>query len=159
LKKLHVSLVLFLVLGFLVFSMSIAVAKDWPGRETRTMGVAVKTFFPYAEYGDETDTGYGIAWIYDYPLIPLIDLTADVGYSHFSTPEGSESVNIWNFTFGGRLVLGPFFMGGETGYYTKVEEWSYVPSMGLRFGAFEGALSYKSVGTAAWTQLRFGYYF
>lgn len=158
-NKSQISLVMLLALGFLVFSMGAGIAKEWPGRETRNLGVAVKTFFPYAEYGEETDTGWGIAGIYDYPLIPLIDLTADVGYSTFSTPDGFDSVNIWNFTFGGRLVLGPFFMGGETGYFTKVEEWSYVPSMGLRFGAFEGGVSYKSVGTAAWTQLRFGYYF
>ncbi len=155
----NICFVVFMLAVFLISTTSLASAKEWPGRETRNAGVAVKTLFPYAEFGDNTGTGWGLAAIYDYPLIPLIDLTADVGYSRFTGEGGGDGIGVWNFTFGGRLVLGPFFMGGETGYFTYVEEWSYVPSMGLRFGALEGGISYKSVGGASWTQLRFGYYF
>ncbi len=158
-KKMQVSFVALLILGFLISYSGIASAKTWAGREERNLGLAVHASFPYAEFGDEHKTGWGVSGIFDYPLIPLIDLTADVGYTHYSKANDGGGVDVWNLVFGARFALGVFFMGGETGYFTYVEEWSYVPSMGLRFGAFEGGIRYKSVHGASWTTLRFGYYF
>ncbi len=144
----------------LILSLASSVmAKTWVGREERVLGLGVKSSFPYASFDDDFNTGWGVVGIVDYPLIPLIDLTADVGYTHFPGDGATESVDVWNACFGGRLALGVFFMGGETGYFSHVDEWSYIPSMGLRFGRFEGALRYKAVGGSGWTSLRFGYYF
>jgi len=158
-KKIQAGLVVFLILGFLISSIGLASAKTWAGREERNLGLALHTSFPYAEFGEEYKTGWGVSGIFDYPLIPFIDLTADVGYTRYSSDKGGDGIDVWNLVFGARFALGVFFMGGETGYFTFVEEWSYVPSMGLRFGAFEGAIRYKSVHGASWTTLRFGYYF
>ncbi len=158
-KKMPLSLAALLMVGFLIFCSGVASAKTWPGRETRVLGLGIKTSFPFAEFKDKASTGWGISGLLDYPLIPLIDLTADVGYNHFSGADDGDGVDVWNAIFGGRFALGVFFMGAETGYFSYVDEWSYVPSMGLRFGRFEGSLSYKSVGGGSWTSLRAGYYF
>jgi len=123
-------------------------------------GGAFMVTYPFEEFGDDYKTGYGIHGMLDYPLIVLFSLTADVGWNHFpSARHGTTSIDVWEFTFGGKLNLGPFFMGGETGYYTKVDEWSWVPTMGLRFGQFEGCLRIKAVSGDSWTGLRLGYYF
>ncbi len=149
----------FLVVLFLGAFFGTAAADTWPGRQDKVLGLSVKTSFPYAELNDDTQTGWGIAGMVDYPLIPLIDLTADVGVNHFPGDGEKEDVDVWNVCFGGRLALGAFFMGGETGFFTHVDEWSFVPSMGLRFNRFEGAVRYKAVGGASWTSIRLGVYF
>ncbi len=148
-----------LLAALLITLVGTASADTWPGRQEKVLGIGVKTSFPYAELKDEATTGWGVVGIFDYPLIPLIDLTADVGYNHFPGEGDNEDVDVWNVCFGGRLALGVFFMGGEAGYFSHVNEWSYVPSMGLRFDRFEGAIRYKAVGGASWTSLRFGIYF
>ena len=158
-KNLNNKVLIILLTIVLLSLVGNAYAKTWPGRETRILGLGVKSSFPYAGFNDDFETGWGVVGIVDYPLIPLIDLTADVGYNHFPGSGDTDGVDVWNICFGGRLALGAFFMGGETGYFSQVDEWSYVPSMGLRFGAFEGAVRYKAVGGSGWTSLRFGYYF
>jgi len=50
-------------------------------------------------------------------------------------------------------------MGGEGGYFTGVDEGSFVPSIGLRLGNFEFAVRWKSVGGSSWSGLRLGYFF
>jgi hypothetical protein len=148
-----------LLLVLLVSLSANAYAKAWPGREERILGLGVKSTFPFDSFGDEVNTGLGVVGIVDYPLIPLIDLTAEVGYSHFAGESDRPSVDVWNICVGGRLALGVFFMGGETGYFSSVDEGSFIPSMGLRFGRFEGSVRHKAVGGSNWTSLRFGYYF
>ena len=154
------SKVFFFFLSILLISMvgTVSAANGADGK-AGVLGLGVKTSFPYAELDEKAKTGWGVVGIVDYPLIPFIDLTADLGYNHFPGEDDNPDVDVWNICFGGRFVLGAFFMGGETGYFSHVQEWSYVPSMGLRFGAFEGAIRYKAVGGASWTSLRFGYYF
>ncbi len=150
---------LILILVCLLASTGLATAKTWPGRQEKVLGIAGKVTFPFAGFGDKVNTGYGVAGIVDYPLIPFLDLTADVGYNHFSEGNSGAGADIWSLTFGGRFVLGSFFMGGETGYFSQADEWSYVPSVGLRFGKFEGAIRYKGVSGVNWTSVRLGYYF
>lgn len=158
-KYLNIKVYSVLVAILLVSLAGNAMAATWVGREDRVLGLGVKSSFPYANFDDDFNTGWGVVGMVDYPLIPLIDLTADVGYTSFPGSGENDSVDVWNVCFGGRLALGVFFMGGETGYFSYVEDWSFVPSMGLRFGPFEGGVRYKAVGGSGWTSLRFGYYF
>jgi hypothetical protein len=62
-------------------------------------------------------------------------------------------------SFGARLVFGAFYMGGETGYLSEVDKWSWVPSFGLRFDRVELALRLATAGADGWTTLRAGFYF
>ena len=134
-------------------------AKAWPGRQEKVLGVGLKTSFPFDDFGDRVNTGWGVAALLDYPVIPFIDATAEVGYSHFPDAGQGDGVDVWDVIFGARFALGVFFMGGETGYFSFVDEWSFVPSMGLRFGSLEGSVRFKAVGGGNWSSLRLGYYF
>jgi len=125
----------------------------------RWLGGGVSTSFPYTNFGDDYNTGYGLHVLVDRPVVPLLNLSADLGWNHFPGNSDRESIDVWNLIFGGRFVLGAFFMGGETGYFSKVDSWGWVPSMGVRFERMEFAVRHETAGADAWTTLRFGYYF
>jgi hypothetical protein len=127
---------------------------------TDGFGVAAMFNIPNDEFGKRTDNGFGIHGVWVKPLIPLISLTADVGFNHFpSSDNGQPEANVWEFTGGLRFEFGAFYMGGEGGYYTEIDEGSFIPSMGLRFGKFEFAGRWKAVGGSSWTGLRLTYFF
>jgi hypothetical protein len=128
-------------------------------KKTPNFGAALSMKYPYESFGDEYHTGYGIHAIMDYPFIPLLDLTADVGWNRFPKAAAGESIDIWEFVGGARVRLGVFFMSGEVGYYTNIKATSFLPGMGLRFTRFEAAVNIRAVPGGSWTGLRFGYYF
>jgi hypothetical protein len=121
-------------------------------------GVGAQATFPTSDFGDKYETGFGVQGMFNYPLIPLIDLAASVGWNHFPAGQVTEAVDIWEFTAGPRFALGTFFMNGETGYFSEVDEWNFVPGLGLRFKHWEYSLRVKAA-TNSWTSLRVGYYF
>lgn len=120
-------------------------------------GLTVKT--PYESFGEQFETGYGIMAGLDYPLIPLLDLTAGIGWNHFPESQAAESIDIWELIGGARFRLGVFFMSGEVGYYTEIEETSFLPGLGLRFTHFEIALNVRAVSGGSWRGFRLAYYF
>lgn len=122
-------------------------------------GAAAAVTFPYQEFGDSYNTGYGLHGMVDFPLITFLNFIADVGWNNFPGENGGESADIFNFAGGAKIAIGVFFMGGEVGYFTDVDEVSWIPSIGLRFSRFEFAVRLKAVGSGSWTTLRFGYYF
>lgn len=120
-------------------------------------GLTVKT--PYDSFGEDFKTGYGISALMDYPLHPLLDLTASVGWNHFSSDKADESIDIWELVGGARFRLGVFFMSGEVGYYTEIDQTSFLPGLGLRFTHFEFAFNVRAVDAGSWRGFRLGYYF
>ncbi len=157
-----------LLIGLLLLSIP-ALAQDQPAPAAdarqawvdsyRWLGAGVSTSFPYTDFGDDFNTGYGLYAIVDKPLWPLLNGSADLGWNHFPGAGDRESVDIFNLIFGLRFVLGVFFMGGETGYLSEVDNWGWVPSMGLRFEQLEFTVRHVNAGADAWTTLRAGYYF
>ncbi|MEN8006514.1 MAG: hypothetical protein ABFS42_05830 [Candidatus Krumholzibacteriota bacterium] len=129
-----------------------------PG-STNIFGAAASVNHPYESFGKENSTGYGLHAIMDYPFIPLLDFTADIGWNHFPGANGGAGVDVWEFAGGMRFVMGVFFMSGEVGYYTEVDDTSFLPGMGLRFDRLEFSLRVKAVTGGSWTGFRFGYYF
>jgi hypothetical protein len=125
----------------------------------RWLGAGLSASFPYAEFGDEFNTGYGAHIIVDKPLWPLINLSGDVGYTHFAGNEEHEDADIWNLLVGARLAFGAFFIGGEGGWFTEVDDLGWVPSMGVRFEKLEVGLRWITSGSNSWTTVRAGYYF
>lgn len=137
-------------------------AETQPTWVPRTDGFGVAAMFnlPIDEFGSRNDNGFGIHGVWVKPLIPLISLTADVGFNHFpSNGDEYPEVTVWEFTGGLRFEFGAFYMAGEGGYYTEIDETSFVPSLGLRFGKFEFAGRWKAVGGSSWTGLRLTYFF
>lgn len=122
-------------------------------------GGAFQLTLPYADFSDRYNSGWGLHAIADYPLIPLLTLTGDLGWNHFPGAADNQGIDVWEFSVGVNFALGVFYMGGETGYYTQVEEWSWVPSLGLRFDHWNFAVRFKAVNGASWRGLRVGYYF
>ena len=92
-------------------------------------------------------------------LVPLITLTGSLGYNHFPGEGDLPSADVWSITAGLRFEFGAFYMGGEGGYYTEIDEGGFIPSLGLHLGRFELAGRWKSSGTSTWTSVRLGYYF
>jgi len=135
-----------------------AEGESWEDRPV-AFGAGLTMKAPYGDYGNDYKTGYGIMGFVEYPFIPLIDLTAGIGWNHFSAEGPLEALDIWEFVGGARLRLGVFFMSGEVGYYTNIEETSFLPGMGLRFTHFELALNIRAVSGGSWRGLRLGYYF
>ena len=95
----------------------------------------------------------------DYPVIPLFHLCAHAGWNTFPRVGAGESLDVWEITGGGRVVLGAFFMGGEVGWYDTGDHWSWVPSLGMRFSRIEVAWRVRAVGRDAYTSARVGWYF
>jgi hypothetical protein len=124
----------------------------------RRFGAAATVSWPYTEFGDKYDSGWGLHALVDQPFVPLINLTADVGWNTFPGGGERDRTDVWNVTVGGKLTLGVFYMGGETGYLSSVDRWGWVPSLGARFGDLEVALRLTTAGSQGWTTLRLGYY-
>ena len=122
-------------------------------------GAAASVNSPQKSFGEQHSTGYGLHAIMDYPFIPLLDFTADIGWNHFPGANDGAGVDVWEFAGGMRFVLGIFFMSGEVGYYTEIDETSFLPGMGLRFDRLEFSLRISAVPGGSWTGLRIGYYF
>jgi len=120
-------------------------------------GLTAKSRTP--TYGETNDTGYGIMAFMDYPFIPLLDLTAGIGWNNFPDANQGDEVVIWEFVGGMRFRMGVFFMSGEIGYYTNIDETSFLPGLGLRFEHFEVAWNIRAVPDGSWNGLRLGYYF
>jgi hypothetical protein len=130
-----------------------------PSDNTVQFGLGLTMKYPYESFGDDYNTAYGLAGMLAYPFIPLLDLTASIGWNQFSEGDQDKSLDLWEFTGGMRFRMGVFFMSGEVGYYTKIEQTSFLPGLGLKFEHFEVALNVRAVDKGSWTGLRLGYYF
>ena len=122
-------------------------------------GVGAQLTYPFNDFGDDHSSGYGLQGLFNYPLIPLLDLSAALGWNHFPGANDGTSIDIWEMALGCRVALGAFFMNGEMGYFSKVDQWSFLPGLGLRYDHWEIALRVKAIGSDSWSSLRLGYYF
>lgn len=130
-----------------------------PTAGSASFGVGLSAKYRNSAYGEVNDTGYGIQAFMDYPFIPLLDLTAGIGWNNFPEADERDAVEIWEFVGGMRFRMGVFFMSGEVGYYTNIDETSFLPGLGLRFEHFEVAWNIRAVSAGSWNGLRLGYYF
>jgi len=122
-------------------------------------GAGAQLSIPTSDFSNKYSNGYGLQGLFNYPLIPLIDLSGNIAWNHFPDANDGDGIDIWEFAFGGRFALGAFFMNGEMGYFSKIDEWNFVPGLGLRYDHWEFAVRIKAVGDTSWTGLRVGYYF
>ena len=129
------------------------------GQKSASFGVGLSMKYPYESFGDSYNTAYGIQGLFLYPLIPLLDFTANVGWNHFGKGDAEDSLDIWEFVGGLRFVMGVFFMSGEVAYYTEVDDTSFLPGLGLKFDHFEIAWNLRAVPSGSWSGLRLGWYF
>ena len=122
------------------------------------LGLGLQASLPYADFADAQNTGYGIAALVDYPIIPWFSLVGDVGWNRFDSKSDNESLDVWQVDFGGRFNLPPFVVGGEAGWYSEIDKIGWVPSLGIRLERFELSVRWQASGTTGWTTFRFGFY-
>lgn len=147
-----------------LFSYTFATAQTQTAKRTAAdrehiFGVAGMMSFPYGDFQDNYDHGFGLHGMLDYPFVSILNLTADVGYNRFAHANNGNDITVMEYSVGSKLVFGWFYMGGETGYYSKVNDWSFIPTWGLKFGQFEFSMRIKAVGGGSWTGIRAGWYF
>jgi len=117
-------------------------------------GAAAQVSAPRGAFKDDFSTGYGLQGVVDYPLIPLLDLTGSLGWNHFPGVGDGGGADIWEITFGARFVLGSFFMNGEMGYFSQVDEGNFIPGLGFRSDHWELSVRTKAAGSNAWSSFR-----
>jgi hypothetical protein len=125
----------------------------------RHFGIAASASFPYTRFGDRYDTGFGLHALADFPLVTLINIAGDVGWTRFASDGEGDFLDVFNAIVEGRFVFAFFFVGGGTGYLSGVDDFGWVPSLGLRFDRAELAVRWVAAGPDAWTTLRAGFYF
>ncbi len=158
------SLTAWLVALTLVLQVSLAGAQEEakpraPWHPGNYWGVGTQLSIPNSDFSDRYSSGYGLQGLFNYPLIPLIDASGSVGWNRFPGAGDGDGIDIWELTLGFRFALGAFFMNGEMGHYSGVDEWSYVPGLGLRYDHWEFSLRIKAAGSNTWSGVRLGYYF
>ncbi len=122
-------------------------------------GAGAQVSFPRSSYGNSYTTGFGMQGMFDYPLIPLLDICGSVGWNHFPHVDDGSTIDVWETALGLRFVLGAFFMNGEMGHFSKVDESSFIPGLGMRYDHWEFSFRSKATGSSTWSTFRVGYYF
>ena len=117
-------------------------------------GLAGQVSLPRGVFKDNFSTGYGLQGVFDYPLIPFLDLSGSLGWNHFPGADDGAGADVWEGTFGVRFVLGVFFMNGEMGYFSKVDESSFIPGLGVRTDHWEISARSKAAGSNTWSGIR-----
>ena len=154
---------LFVVFALLLTFVPVAHGQDAPSRSYydnhRVFGFALQGSTPYDDFAADYNTGFGVHGIADYPLAPLFSLIGDLGWNRFSGAGEVADIDVWEISAGAKFNLGPFYMGGEVAYYSKVDNVNWLPSIGLRFERWEFAVRWKAAERVGWVSYRVGYYF
>ncbi len=117
------------------------------------IGARGKILLPTGDFNDVAKTGWGLAATGDFTIIPLIKLRGEVGYNQFDAENGAswdgepiDRFDIWSFLIGARLQLPILYLSLDGGYYTKIDEFSLLPGLGLRFLFLDVGGRYKWTG-------------
>lgn len=130
-----------------------------PWHSGNYFGVAAQTTFPRSLFDVDYQQGLGLQGLFNYPLIPLLDLSGSLGWNHFPRDGEDDGIDIWELAFGARFALGVFFMNGEVGYFSQIDQSSFIPGLGVRLEHWEFSLRSKVAGSDTWSTFRVGYYF
>ncbi|MBE0566541.1 MAG: hypothetical protein IH621_11310 [Krumholzibacteria bacterium] len=154
-----------------IAASALAVAGSLPA-QAGGFGLGLSAALPTGDFGDYLDSGFGVHAMYKRPVTPLVQLTADVGWTRFGTADltgdlggfdgfaaADDNLDVWNFTGGGKVDFMPFGLGLEYGYFSEIDEYGLVPNVGVSFTKFAVDLRYKATGDANWFEVRAGLYF
>ena len=77
-----------------------------------------------------------------------------LGFIHVNHP----NMSVWEFTAGFKVSVSVVYIEIRGGYYTGVNNWGFVPAVGLRIGRFDLQGNYAFVGDNRWVSARIGFY-
>lgn len=126
--------------------------------------LALAWLLPQDSLKDTHDKGYGIHMLFAYQLADKMDFSLTTGWNRLladsdSEAEGAEDFTMWEFTAGPRVRLSLAYLGIEGGYFTKIDEWGWVPNAGIRYKRFDVGYRLKTSGETKIHTIRAGYFF
>lgn len=133
-------------------------------------GNSFNVFLPQGELAETYDHGFGFYGNFDYNLSKHLALRFDLGWNDISGPETSyvdtvgvvhmnhPNMSVWEFTGGLKASVSVIYIEARGGYFTGINDWGFIPAVGLRFGKFDIQGSYSFVGNNEWISARIGYY-
>ncbi len=117
------------------------------------LGARAKLLLPTGDFNDVATTGWGLAGTGDFTIIPLLKLRGEIGYNQFDAEDEAvwdgepiDKFDIWSFMIGARLQLPVIYLSLDGAYYTKIDEFSLLPGLGLRFLFLDVGGRYKWTG-------------
>ena len=125
-------------------------------------GLALAWLLPQDSLKDTHDKGYGIHMFFAYQLADKMDLSMTTGWNRLladSEAEGAEDFTMWEFTAGPRARISLFYLGIEGGWFTKIDEFGWVPNAGVRYKRFDVGYRMKTSGETKVHTIRAGYFF
>ncbi|HPF71876.1 MAG TPA: hypothetical protein PLQ13_14480 [Candidatus Krumholzibacteria bacterium] len=150
-----------------IFALAAVAALAFASTALAGFGIGANVAAPTGDFGDFFKAGYGIHAVYQQGLTPLATLTGDFGWTTFSSEDvtigsvtiGGEDIDVWNATAGARFAVLPLGLGAEVGYFSEVEEWSFVPTAGMTFSKIDLSARWKATGDAKWFEVRAAFMF
>ena len=133
-------------------------------------GNSFNIFIPQGTFADTYDHGFGVYSNFDYNLNKFFALRFDIGWNDVSGQETTyldtlgvihinhPNMSVWEFTGGFKASVSIFYIEARGGYFTGVNEWGFVPALGLRIGKLDIQGNYSFVGDSEWVSVRIGYY-
>lgn len=86
------------------------------------------------DFGDVVGSGYTGGVQAEFALVAF-SIYGDAGWTYFSGEDDNDNVNGFELAAGGRLLLGPIFIGGQYGYATgDLDQNLWRPEVGVRLG-------------------------
>ena len=116
-------------------------------------GIGIGYRLPSGDFGDDYDGGYGANFAMLFPVAPKITAWGDVGYTRFQGKGVYSDIDVWGFNGGAKFSLTSLYVGGELGYFTKVEDFALTPLVGIGLGPIDVSARYK-LGDHNWWDFR-----
>ncbi|MFO7587934.1 MAG: hypothetical protein R6X22_07650 [Gemmatimonadota bacterium] len=127
------------------------------GQAGSGLGLGAKLLFPTGDFDGEVKAGWGLAVTGEARILDVVAATGEIGYHRFRGEEAGgvplEDREIYGFAAGARVYLALLFVGAEWGYFTDLEESSFLPSVGIRLSLVEITARYKATDSN-WVELR-----
>ncbi|MCK5759802.1 MAG: hypothetical protein KAH33_00815 [Candidatus Delongbacteria bacterium] len=133
-------------------------------------GNSFSILLPQKELAEVYEVGLGIYANFDYELSEHFAARLDLGWNDVAGPENEyqdtdgnthtdhTNTSIWEISGGLKANLSIFYVEIRGGYFTTINDWGYIPAVGLRLGIFDIQGNYSFVGDSEWAAVRMGFY-
>lgn len=124
-----------------IFAFSNANAQKDPGMNGPKLGIGAEFAFPIGQFGDVSKFGVGGSLLYQHPVAPNLNLTANAGYISVKNKDiaGGNTAGLIPVKVGARYFLAEnFYVNGELGAaFSTVTgggtAFAYSPGVGIEF--------------------------
>ncbi|MBC8987608.1 outer membrane beta-barrel protein [Pedobacter sp. N36a] len=143
-----------------IFAFSNAQAQKDPAMNGPKLGIGAEFAFPMGNFGDLYKMGYGGSLLYQHPVAPNLNLTANAGYLSFKAKDifGGGTSGVIPVKVGARyFVAENFYLNGEIGAAFSTEDgggtkFAYSPGAGLEFPVADKASIDLGVRYEGWSK-------